>query len=619
MKPFPTSLRSLRVERETVAPILAFMILAPLAFVGCSGEKGAEGEHKTSNGITLMAIDPKGITVTIDGGEVEIPGVEEFHMAAREVTQAEFQEVLGHNPSSSKAAHLPVDRVTRTEAASFCQVLTQRDRAADVLPESKIYRLPTQREWLIAGLPEGLVPEGEGLEAIAWHKGNSAGLLHPVGAKEANAYGLHDMIGNAAEWVDADPELEEELGGGSSRGRFLGKATLQFFRDRDEVDEIFGEPELKVDHDTFLQTQFAIIESRQTLMPVVEELGLVSSWSLATPEEACERISKDLRVQGRRGTDLVDITYYGQKSKEAADIANKIAKTYQSRIKRIAFETARNELEELEQQVTAQEKLVDETREKMLDVMKESNIVTMGSKPEWIDMRSEEDKARAEMEHLNELSKNLKQLDGEELIQAAVQIGLSNPTLVNRYPEYETAKLAIKQMRDSGLGEAHPKIRAVSGTIDMLKKMLVDAIKRDKSIEASLLKAEVKLKDLTGGKKPAGEGTGEPAARDSLDEKRRSIEYLALRDEYELHKALLAEIKFRVATASVELRMPSRSVEIHELADPRVTPSRPQSGTPRAFGGTAFDDPEELLEKLTTFGNEKRSTGVGFRFVMADG
>jgi formylglycine-generating enzyme required for sulfatase activity len=72
------------------------------------------------------------------------------------------------------------------------------------------YRLPTEDEWLhiatLAAGPGQLTPER--VDAVAWHRGNSERTTHPVASRKPDALGLHDLFGNAAEWVvsaDANP------------------------------------------------------------------------------------------------------------------------------------------------------------------------------------------------------------------------------------------------------------------------------------------------------------------------------------------------------------------------------------------------------------------------------
>ena len=91
-------------------------------------------------------------------------------------------------------AGFPVISVAFTAAEAFCAWLSART--------GKTYRLPTESEWeRMASLAAGSEPLEPRLDALAWHQGNSSGRTHRVGEKERDAVGLHDLFGNAAEWV----------------------------------------------------------------------------------------------------------------------------------------------------------------------------------------------------------------------------------------------------------------------------------------------------------------------------------------------------------------------------------------------------------------------------------
>ena len=70
----------------------------------------------------------------------------------------------------------------------------------------KNYRLPTEAEWAhaaaLAAGKDAVTPAR--LDALAWHRGNASARTHPVATKSADALGLFDLFGNAAEWVTAD-------------------------------------------------------------------------------------------------------------------------------------------------------------------------------------------------------------------------------------------------------------------------------------------------------------------------------------------------------------------------------------------------------------------------------
>jgi formylglycine-generating enzyme required for sulfatase activity len=91
----------------------------------------------------------------------------------------------------------PVISVTRSAAEAFCAWLSART--------GRTYRLPTEAEWLHAaklGAGEASWSSAQ-RDAVAWHRDNSGGKTHPVASKQADKGGLHDLLGNAAEWVVA--------------------------------------------------------------------------------------------------------------------------------------------------------------------------------------------------------------------------------------------------------------------------------------------------------------------------------------------------------------------------------------------------------------------------------
>jgi len=118
-----------------------------------------------------------------------------FHIAAGEVTQAVWQDVMGYNPSKVKGESLPVHGVSWTEAVAFCKKLSAK--------EGKTYRLPTEAEWEYAcraGSTGAFAGCGEA-DKMAWHMDNSGERPREVGTRQPNAWGIYDMHGNAMEWT----------------------------------------------------------------------------------------------------------------------------------------------------------------------------------------------------------------------------------------------------------------------------------------------------------------------------------------------------------------------------------------------------------------------------------
>jgi formylglycine-generating enzyme required for sulfatase activity len=130
-----------------------------------------------------------------------------FYLGVTEVTQAQWQAVMGANPSHFSGGELPVEKIGWAEARDFCQRLTDHERNAGTLPPRSIYRLPTEAEWEYACRAGSSTAfcfgdSETGLDDYAWYRQNSVGTSHPVGKKKPNAWGLGDMHGNVWEWCD---------------------------------------------------------------------------------------------------------------------------------------------------------------------------------------------------------------------------------------------------------------------------------------------------------------------------------------------------------------------------------------------------------------------------------
>ena len=132
-------------------------------------------------------------------GPVREVQVRSIYMATHEVTQAQWQAVMGFNPSSYKDPRRPVENITWLETQSFLEELNR-------LEGTNKYRLPSEAEWEYAARAgsEGTYFFGDDVSQLrryAWFDAQARIGSTAVGQRQPNAWGLYDMYGNVWEWV----------------------------------------------------------------------------------------------------------------------------------------------------------------------------------------------------------------------------------------------------------------------------------------------------------------------------------------------------------------------------------------------------------------------------------
>lgn len=194
------------------------LLLALLAQFGCDRNKknisapapsSSEAAQPTNSPTSTLI--PLTNMVLIKAGtylRIQFPVTltDDFWIGKYEVTQGEFQRVMGKNPSHfSGETNRPVEKVAFADAQVYCAALTQQERAVGRLPGLWEYRLPTEGEWEYAcrAGSTNLFSFGEDAalsDSYAWTMENAENVTHLVGQKHPNLWGLYDMHGNVWEW-----------------------------------------------------------------------------------------------------------------------------------------------------------------------------------------------------------------------------------------------------------------------------------------------------------------------------------------------------------------------------------------------------------------------------------
>jgi formylglycine-generating enzyme required for sulfatase activity len=170
------------------------------------------GSSQPNPSLNMIPIAPGTFQMGSTAGQPEEQPVRQvtltapFWIGKYEVTQEEYQGVVGVNPSffasAPNAPQRPVEQVSWNNAVAYCQALTTAEQAAGRVPPGYEYRLPTEAEWEYC-CRAGTTTEWHTGASLSTSQANFAGVMGQtatVGSFAPNAFGLHDMHGNVWEW-----------------------------------------------------------------------------------------------------------------------------------------------------------------------------------------------------------------------------------------------------------------------------------------------------------------------------------------------------------------------------------------------------------------------------------
>ena len=352
-----------------------------------------------------------------------------------------------------------------------------------------------------------------------------------------------------------------------------------------ENPRIFGVegPNIPIHDPQLAPTVFQVIQRTGVLYPVIEQLKLQQKWAMGgrplSREQAYQKLRYHLQVDEVRNTDLLQISVFDTNPQEAADIANKIVEVYQDTRVDEEKEIMNRAVTTMNEQVTQQQKRVDDARAEMDRIRDEEHIVDLN--PEGIEdtqapvndvVRKQEievNDAEAKVAMLSSKLDQIEKVKGDELMRMLPTLDIPDVTLQKILSDYQEAVAQEALLLNSGLGENHPKVKAQRAAQEVYTRQLEQQVSGVRSALEKNLKSAQATRDQL---------------RQRLDEinskqlasKNLSAKYTRAKNTYVKEKLLLDGVRNRAQSQAMELAMPRFAVSVKQAAERPDFPSRPR-------------------------------------------
>jgi succinoglycan biosynthesis transport protein ExoP len=360
--------------------------------------------------------------------------------------------------------------------------------------------------------------------------------------------------------------------------KYMAEARISVRDDTMDVD-VFERQMPQTYNPFFLRTQYEIIQSRQILYQVINNLNLQQVWGEqmsegGTPlsrEDALEILSRSVKVEQYRDTSLISIQVFREDPAEAARIANEIAVVYRDQRLAQKRKEIKRALEALESELQKQQERVDKAEAELERIRKELGVTVLaqGVRADKIRLSQlEADRIAARVDMLVRKAQldQLENLTGDDLMNASSYI-VNDQVLQSIRAQLIDTEVSLRTMLEN-YGVNHPEVRRLQAGVEELRQKLNNALNGLKAgvranYEVAKQRYEALDKEL------------EIVRQSDIEaEREKFLPFDKAQREVEIQRQILDALRARIAQEGISVEVPRTPVEIVDVAEP---PQRPVS------------------------------------------
>ncbi len=338
-------------------------------------------------------------------------------------------------------------------------------------------------------------------------------------------------------------------------------------------------------------TVYQVIQRTGILYPVIDDLKLQDKWaregSRPTREQAYQMLRGQLNVDEVRNTDLLQISVLDADPQEAANIANKIVAVYQEKRVQEEKEILNRAVATMNEEVAKEDKRVEDAGDEVSRIRDKEHIVDLNpegtedsvtaANTNVLKQEGEVNDAETKVSTLQAKLQQTENLKGEDLMRMMPTLDIQDPTIQKILPNYQEAVANEAQLLNSGLGENHPKVKALRATKEVYIRQLEQQVS---SVRDGLQRNLNSAKETRDQLKQRLDTINEA----QVTSKNLSANYTRAKNAYIKEKSLRDGVRLRAQTETMEMAMPRQAVSVKQVAEPPSYAARPRVALNLALG-----------------------------------